>query len=884
MAELKESFVPQVLVDYYQNKRTGILTLKQATVRKTIHFENGDVVFATSSLDSEQLGVFLVEWGLLTQEQLNNVNKLAQENRRFGKSLLELHYFQPEDLVKLFYKQIVKIIASTFDWEAFECRFTRCALPEYEVKNLISVPQILLEGFRNIGDLLLLKQMFEDFYTPLKLTLSLTDIYKSISLTSQEAFLLSNIENSTFRVDELVKIGSLSEDVVVKTISALWLSGYLAPSREPITEYKPMLETSDLPLHGIDPQPVQEIPAITAKPSVSEASHSSQTPFLGNTGARISLPQVNPLSPSSTYSGRVVNSPPAKPSSAQALLDTHSAMEFCREIENKISAINSMGSLYEVLEVSSSASKEQIKAAYERLNKLFNPSRQQELTPYKLNLSNELNYISTTIKQAYEILINQFPTEPTATNTTPSVGFSNKVTASNNPVVQPEQSASTVKNLSQQEAMEFCYLIETKLNLVKSENTHYQILELERSATKEMIDKAYTDLIEQFNLKKQEMLSQYGINMSSQLNEINRAITLAAEVLSNPQKKQIYDEQLKGGKRNTGQYSASQTELKNALGKSPDNKYLTPSSRPSLSPSNPALARPTVPTNPALVRPTVPSTPPSQVLPVTNPNRSTPGARIPSSPSTPITSTNPALPTPNAAINQANNNMLRSNSGAIPNSNAPDLTRSSAGNKPSIIIDPSRAALPTLTPLIASRAQANPIQPAQPAQPAQPSKPITVNELPQTNKNIPGGKGKTFTATEYYLKSIELCDQKKYVEAVEMLMFALKISPKDGEYWAQLARAYNNISGYEQDAEAAYKKAIECAPRDLNYFFELGNLYRHQSLNDKAVEMYQEVLKINPNSNRAKTAITEIAKEEEEAAKAESSKPKSFWSKLLRQE
>ncbi|MFY9223916.1 MAG: DUF4388 domain-containing protein, partial [Blastocatellia bacterium] len=353
MSELKENFIPQILLDYYFNQRTGILTIKQQSARKTIHFENGNIVFATSNLETEQLGQYLLSCNLLTLQQLEEVNKLVQENRRFGKSLIQLGYFQPEALPAMFQQQIISIITNMFTWQNFDNRFTRCALPEYEVKNLISVPQILLSGFREITDLSVVEQILGNFQAPLKLAKSLAEISKQIILSPQEDILLGRLENTTFSVNEIIKLASFPKELVLKTLATLQLLSCLSVSAEPINLSNLVEQNKEAKTQhnsGKTGDLMQQMASLlveSSSPSLQEK-----------------LPNVSPI----VY-GKTPSAPDLQNTSKAYVdnsLDTRAAMEFYYQVESKVRSINSQTSIYEVLELDTNSNLTQINAAYQK--------------------------------------------------------------------------------------------------------------------------------------------------------------------------------------------------------------------------------------------------------------------------------------------------------------------------------------------------------------------------------------------------------------------------------------------------------------------------------------------------------------------------------------
>ncbi len=110
----------------------------------------------------------------------------------------------------------------------------------------------------------------------------------------------------------------------------------------------------------------------------------------------------------------------------------------------------------------------------------------------------------------------------------------------------------------------------------------------------------------------------------------------------------------------------------------------------------------------------------------------------------------------------------------------------------------------------------------------------------QTNKEIAYKKGQ---------EAIKLEDEGKYEEALKLLDEAQKLEPEDYNYPYEI--------GYTYYLQKNYKKAIEIFKKVLKYknitdqcFQMLGSMYDYYGDADKALNTYDEGLKMFPNSGK----------------------------------
>lgn len=144
---LKQYSLPQILTYLKEQKKTGVLTFEDKSVKKDIYIKNGNVVFASSSKDTDSLGEMLISRGKITPEQYDKSAELLKgDDKRQGAILVELGYITPKNLFLEVTHQIKEIIFSLFLWEDGKFSFKE-SFPSTEIIKLnISLENLIREG------------------------------------------------------------------------------------------------------------------------------------------------------------------------------------------------------------------------------------------------------------------------------------------------------------------------------------------------------------------------------------------------------------------------------------------------------------------------------------------------------------------------------------------------------------------------------------------------------------------------------------------------------------------------------------------------------------------------------------------------------------------
>ncbi len=121
---LDKNELPAFLYACYLFGVHGILTLRDGRIYKQLHFSDGWVRSAASSVESDWLGKMLLARHQVTPEALNEVERtLASSGKKIGEEFVSRDYLTDHELTNALNQQYASIAMSVFEWEWAEVSF-----------------------------------------------------------------------------------------------------------------------------------------------------------------------------------------------------------------------------------------------------------------------------------------------------------------------------------------------------------------------------------------------------------------------------------------------------------------------------------------------------------------------------------------------------------------------------------------------------------------------------------------------------------------------------------------------------------------------------------------------------------------------------------------
>ncbi len=150
--DIKDMTLPWLFQDLRTEKKSGTVVFARDNAVKKVYFKNGEIIYATSNVNAEQLGDCLLRSGKITQEQYDiAVNLVEQTGKQTGSVLIERGFIKPQDLVAGAKLQVKEIIHSLFSWRDGRYIYDNGPLPVSEIVPLqMSTGDIIIEGVRDL--------------------------------------------------------------------------------------------------------------------------------------------------------------------------------------------------------------------------------------------------------------------------------------------------------------------------------------------------------------------------------------------------------------------------------------------------------------------------------------------------------------------------------------------------------------------------------------------------------------------------------------------------------------------------------------------------------------------------------------------------------------
>ncbi|MBI4851899.1 MAG: protein kinase [Acidobacteria bacterium] len=346
-----------LLKRFAEKSLTGLLTCMNDNAVKTIFFDKGVIVFASSTLLLDRLGEMLLRIGRINSSEFEQATAIMQSRGiAFGAALIDIGSIKAEELSSLIAIQVSNIVYSLFDWSNGQYEI-RNSLSKFPIKLSLITREVIVEGLRRMKNIDILRKWFGQVNREFTLVKEISWIEQNYRINQKEINITLQINNAK-SLEELLALNIASEAETLKTLSSLFMIGVLdwLKSSNSIKESNQALRST---LSSNYNQKVQNI----------EKS--------------LSLPSAN----------------------TQQSFDFQAAAQFCHEVESKLSTFQGANH-YTILGVKQIASPEDIRKAYIEFSDRFQPDKHKELTKHNQNLSKDLEKIFARVSEAYRVLCN----------------------------------------------------------------------------------------------------------------------------------------------------------------------------------------------------------------------------------------------------------------------------------------------------------------------------------------------------------------------------------------------------------------------------------------------------------------------------------------------
>ena len=226
--DLRDFSLAKILIELNRDRATGTLSITTPGFSKTVYIRDGNVIFASSSVEDDRLGEMLVKAGKISLEQYDNsVELLRTTGKRQGAILVDLGYLTPKDLFWGVKYQVKEIICSLFLIEDGSYEFNENAIPQDEVITLrVSMNNLIYEGLNRTDNMTRIRRELPETGTTLKLNEDPAGFFRGIDLPASDRTILSLVDGNR-SIHQVIEESRMKSFEVMKTLYVLWSTGFI---------------------------------------------------------------------------------------------------------------------------------------------------------------------------------------------------------------------------------------------------------------------------------------------------------------------------------------------------------------------------------------------------------------------------------------------------------------------------------------------------------------------------------------------------------------------------------------------------------------------------------------------------------------------------------
>ncbi len=148
--KINEEGIVKILFKLHLDKLTGNLSIIQDEILFNIIIKNGIIIFVKSKSEANTLGNFLIKQNIITKTDSDKAFEFSNKNnKRFGRSLLELGLIDNDGLWKNVKEHLIETLLSLFIHNTGNYEFfSNSNFDEENITLNLNIPQLLVEGSR----------------------------------------------------------------------------------------------------------------------------------------------------------------------------------------------------------------------------------------------------------------------------------------------------------------------------------------------------------------------------------------------------------------------------------------------------------------------------------------------------------------------------------------------------------------------------------------------------------------------------------------------------------------------------------------------------------------------------------------------------------------
>ena len=246
--DLRRIQIADVLSFVSMIRTSGKLLLKQMRLERTLHWIEGEIVFATSNSAEQSLGQFLLRNGKITQQQYDESAQRVGPNMRHGKALVQMGAISPNDLWWGVKNQALEIIYSLFTWTDGSFSFVEAGEEVLNERIVLSIntSSAIMEGIRRLDETARIREKITSPEMVFAKIPGAVPDFKELDMSEDEIAVYNNIDGQ-LTVHGLIAKSELTDFEVMRILFQLLMARLVEIAAEE-REMRPVfLDVEDSP-------------------------------------------------------------------------------------------------------------------------------------------------------------------------------------------------------------------------------------------------------------------------------------------------------------------------------------------------------------------------------------------------------------------------------------------------------------------------------------------------------------------------------------------------------------------------------------------------------------------------------------------------------------
>jgi tetratricopeptide (TPR) repeat protein len=219
--DIKDMTVARLFQDLRKEARSGsVLFAREQTVKK-VYIKGGEIIYADSNLEDDQLGACLLRDGKITKQYFDATTEIVQKTgKALGAVLVEYDFLSPQDLVAGTRLQVKQIVLSVFGWRDGRYTFDNSQLPIKKIIPLqMNTDDLIVEGIRGL-DWQVVRKSLPSLKTVLRLPAAPSLIVQRAGL-GQDCHTVLSLIDGRRSIEELCSLSGIGDFNTLKAVYLL---------------------------------------------------------------------------------------------------------------------------------------------------------------------------------------------------------------------------------------------------------------------------------------------------------------------------------------------------------------------------------------------------------------------------------------------------------------------------------------------------------------------------------------------------------------------------------------------------------------------------------------------------------------------------------------